>query len=168
MLRLTLPADQRDALQRLRRDPTLTPLERDHVEIVLLAEAGWSAPTIATHLGRCAATVRSRLKQFPLTGVAGLRCQRPGPPPDTARRQQVAAVLERLLGEERTWTAAQVAAALAEEGIALSTRQTRKYLQRNAAWRRTVRSLRHKQDPDKVSIAKRHLAVLQKRGSPAC
>jgi transposase len=167
MLRLTLTDDQRDAVQRLRRDPTLTPLERDHVEIIVLAAAGWSAPTIAQHLGRCAASVRTRLKQFPETGVAGVRCQRPGPPPDTARRAQVAAALDRLLAEARTWTAGQVAAALAGEGIALSTRQTRKYLQRNAAWRRTVRSLRHKQDPDKVAKAEQQLAVLQKRGQPA-
>jgi transposase len=167
MLRLTLTDDQRDALQRLRRDPTLTPLERDHVEIIVLAAGGWSAPTIGRHLGRCTATVRTSIKQFPEAGVDGLRCQRPGPPPDTARRAQVAAALDRLLAEVRTWTAGQLAAALVGEGITLSTRQTRKYLRRNAAWRRTVRSLRHKQDPAKVAKAEQQLAVLQKRGRPA-
>lgn len=167
MLRLSLTDDDRDALQRLRRDPTLTPLERDHVEILLLAAAGWSAPRIALHLDRCAATVRKRLQAFAERGVPSVRCQRPGPPPDTTRREQVATALDRLLGEERTWTAAQVAEALAADGIVLSRRQTRKYLQRHAAWRRTVHSLRHRQDPAKVAKAERQLAVLQNRGRPA-
>ncbi|HZQ37525.1 MAG TPA: helix-turn-helix domain-containing protein [Dehalococcoidia bacterium] len=166
MLRLSLTEDERDALQRLRRDATLTPLERDHVEILLLAAAGWSAPRIANHVGRCAAMVRTRLKAFAETGVPSVRCQRPGPPPHTARREQVAAAIDRLLGEERTWTAAQVAMALAEDGITLSPRQTRKYLQRNATWRRTVRTLRHKQDPARVARAEQQLAVLQKKGRP--
>lgn len=167
MLRLDLTDEDRDALQRLRRDPTLTPLERDHVEILLLAATGWPAPRLADHLGRCAAMVRTRRKAFAETGVQSVRCQRPGPPPDIARREQVATAIDRLLAAERTWTAAQVADALATDGIVLSTRQPRKYLQRNATWRRTVRSLRHKQDPAKVAKAEQQLAVLQKRGRPA-
>ena len=68
-----------------------------------------------------------------------------------------------LLGHERTWTAAQLATALKEQGIALSTRQTRKYLKRmDARWRRTTHSLRHKQDPARVARAERVLANLGK------
>jgi putative transposase len=167
MLRITPTDDDRDALQRLRRDPTLTPLERDHVEMLWLAAAGWSAPRIARHLGRCAATVRTLLKRFPTDGAAGVRCRQPGPPPDSARRAQVTAALDGLLAEPRTWTAAQLSGALAEQDIGLSPRQTRKYLQGVAAWRRTVRSLHHKQDPAKVATAKRHLGVLEKRGRRA-
>jgi putative transposase len=102
-------------------------------------------------------------------GLAGLWHQRPGPPPDTARREQVTAALDRLLDQPRTWTAAQLAQALRADGIPLSTRQTRRYLQSmGAKWRRTVRSLRHKQDPAKVERAKNVLAMLGKgrpRGS---
>ena len=54
-----------------------------------------------------------------------------------------------------------------EFGIALSPRQTRKYLGRIAAWRRTVRTLQHKQDPVKVERATAVLGSLQKRRSPA-
>ena len=44
--------------------------------------------------------------------------------------------LSTLLLQERTWTAAQLAAALREQAIALSTRQTRKYLKgMGARWR---------------------------------
>jgi putative transposase len=113
-------------------------------------------------------TVRRLLRRFPRTGVAELRRRPPGPPPDTIRRAQVEAALDALLDRDRTWTAAQLAAALGVEcGIALSPRQTRKYLSRIAAWRRTVHTLRHKQDPAKVERAKHVLASLKKRLPPA-
>lgn len=161
MIRLTLTDEQRAVVQAARRDPTLSPAERDRVEMVLLSAAGWSAPAIAQHLGYCAATVRTVLKGFPETGVAGLARQRPGPAPDEARRQQVSGALGALLSAERTWTAAQLAAALRTQGIALSTRQTRKHLKwMGARWRRTTHSLRHKQTPARVARARRVLANL--------
>jgi hypothetical protein len=46
----------------------------------------------------------------------------------------------------------------------LSTRQTRRYLkEQGARWRRTVRSLRHKQDPKLVIQAQQELTALKKR-----
>src|SRR5215213_9476191 len=116
MLRLRLRTEERPAVQALRRDPTLTPAERDRVEMVCLADAGWGAPAIAAHLGCNPVTVRRLLKRFPVTGVAGLRRKPPGPPPDADRRERVEAALARLLDRNRTWTAAQLAEALAEEG----------------------------------------------------
>jgi hypothetical protein len=112
-------------------------------------------------------TVRRLLKRFPDTGVPGLRRRPPGPPPDTTRREQVEAALTTLLDQDRTWTAAQLATALADSGIYLSPRQTRKYLGRIAAWRRTVRTLRHKQDAVQVDRAKTVLTSLKKRPPPA-
>lgn len=163
MLRITVTDDQHLALQRLRREPGLSPLERDRVEIVLLAASGWAAPRIATHLGRCGPTVRTTLKRFQTGGPEGLRHRRTGPPPNAARRAQVTTALARLVEQERTWTAAQLAAALSETGIALSTRQTRKYLSRMGfRWRRTVRTLAHKQDPGKVARAEQTLGALKK------
>ncbi len=163
MLRITLTPDQRAAAQVARRDPMRTPLERDRVEMVLLAADGWRPPAIAHHLAYHAATVRHALKAYQAQGLAGLWQQRTGPPPDTARREQVTAALDRLLDQPRTWTAAQLAQALRADGIALSTRQTRRYLQSmGAKWRRTVRSLRHKQHPAKVERAKGILAMLGK------
>ena len=50
-------------------------------------------------------TVRTALKAFMARGLDGLRQQRPGPPPDTARREQVTQALDRLLDQPRTWTA---------------------------------------------------------------
>ena len=166
MLRLRLTPDQRAAVQALRRDRTLTPAERDRVEMVCLADAGWGAPAIAAHLKYNPVTVRRLLKRFPDSGVAGLRRKPPGPPPDAARRERVEAALGALLDQDRTWTAAQLAAALADADIRLSARQTRKYLGRLAAWRRTARTLRHKQDPAKAERAKQVLGSLKKRPPP--
>ncbi len=166
MLRLRLTPDERTAVQALRRDPTLTPADRDRVEMVCLADAGWSAPVIAAHLRYNAVTVRRLLRRFPQTGVASVRRRPPGPPPNAVRRAAVEAALERLLEQDRTWTAAQLAAALREDGIHLSTRQTRKYLGRIAAWRRTVQTLRHKQDLAKVERAKTVLDSLKKKPAP--
>src|SRR5215216_4715994 len=100
----------------------------------------------------------------PADGPPSLRRGRPGPPPDTARRAQVTAALDALLGQDRTWTAAQLATALRDHGIRLSTRQTRKYLQQmGSRWRRTVRTLRHKQDPARVAQAVDELADFKKK-----
>jgi len=164
MIRLTLSESERHAVQALRRDATLHPAERDRVEMVLLSAAGWSPPAIAAHLGYCAVTVRTVLKTYRTTGLAALHRQRPGPPPNAARRQQVTTALERLLAQPRTWTTRQLTVALREAGIVLSPRQVRRYLRsRGARWRRTVRSLKHKQDPVRVEQATRVLTMLAER-----
>ena len=163
MIRVTLSPEQAEAVRALRRDGSLSPAERDRVEMVLLSAEGWPPPGIAAHLGYCAATVRTVLRGFPTTGVAGLRRKRPGPPRDVARRERVTAALDRLLGRERTWTAAQLAPALADDGIDLSARQTRKYLAwMDARWRRTGTTLAHKQDAPRVERAERTLATLKR------
>ena len=72
MLRLQLTADERVAVRVLRREPTLTPAERDRVEMVCLADAGWGAPRIAAHLGYNPVTMRRLLKRFPRTGSSVL------------------------------------------------------------------------------------------------
>jgi putative transposase len=167
MIRMTLTPEAEAAVQTLRRDMTLSPAERDRVEMVLLSAVGWSPPRIATHLRCHAKTVRLVLGRFRAQGPPSLRQRRPGPPPDAARRAQVEAALNALLDQERTWTAAQLAQALTSFGIHLSTRQTRKYLGRIAAWRRTVRSLRHRQDPAKAARAKAVLGSLKKKPLPA-
>jgi transposase len=160
---VTLSRAEGEAVRGLRRDASLSPAERDRVEMVLLSTEGWSPPKIASHLGYCSATVRTVLVNFPTTGLEGLRRKRPGPPKDWARRKQVTAALDRLLGQDRTWTAAQLAEALATEGIELSPRQTRKYLKwMEARWRRTVTTLKHKQDSARVDRAERTLATLKK------
>lgn len=164
MIRITLTTDLRECLQALRRDPSLSPGERGRVEMLFLSEEGWSPPRIAAHLGCHPKTVRLALKSFLEQGAQGLRHRRPGPGPNLERKEQVSRALDALLGQERTWTAAQLAQALRASGFALSTRQTRRYLKAmGAKWRRTVRSLSHKQDEQKVDRARTQLSTLKKR-----
>jgi transposase len=169
MIRTHLSAEQRSTLQTLRHDRSLTPAERDRVEMLFLSDAGWSPPRIAAHLGYCAATVRSVLARFPASGTAQLRRRPPGPPPALAQRRAVEAVLTELVSEDRTWTAGQLAEALTARGFPLRTRSVRRYLGRmGARYRRTVRTLDHKQDPERVATAEAELAALKakpKRGT---
>lgn len=165
MRRTTLTDDQRAVLQATRHDRSWQPRERDRVEMVLLSAAGWSPPRIAAHFACSVKPVRTALDQYATHGLDGLRSKRPGPAANLARRAQVTTALTALLAQERTWTAAQLSAALAEQAIRLSTRQTRKYLSGIAAWRRTLRSLKHKQDPARAATATRQLAVLAKKGA---
>jgi len=167
MLHITLSGDDRAALHRLQRATNTRAVVRVRCQMLLLSAEGWSPPRIAAHLAYHPHTVRAVLRRFEADGVAGLTPTPPGPPPDTGRRKQVTAALGRLLEQDRTWTAAQLATALAEQGIALSTRQTRKYLvQIGARWRRTVRTLRHKQDPTRVARARQTLSALKKGPRP--
>ncbi len=164
MIRIVLTTDTREAVQALRRDPSLSPAERDRVEMVLLSGEGWSPPRIASHLGYHPKTVRLVLKGFPTAGTSSLRHHPPGPAPNLVRRQQITSTLDQLLALERTWTAAQLAEALTQAGFPLSGRQTRKYLKAmGTRWRRTVRSLSHKQNPQRVEHARAQLSTLKKR-----
>jgi transposase len=163
MLHITLTAEDRAALDRLRHGAKTPVALRARCQLLLLSAEGWSPPRIAAHLAYHPHTVRAVLRRFEERGVAGLTPDLPGPAPDAARREQVTAALDRLLDQQRTWTAAQLAAALGEQGITLSTRQTRRYLGlMGAKWRRTVRTLAHKQDPAKLARAEQTLAALKK------
>ena len=158
MLRIILSPEQRAALQALRRDPTLRPADRDRVEMLALSATGWPVGAIAGHLGYHPETVRRLFRRFPGEGLATVRHRPPGPPEDAGRRARIAGLLEGLLGQERTWTAAQLAGALREHGFRLSARQLRRYLRNLAAWRRTQRTLRHKQDAERAAQAREELA----------
>ena len=163
MLRLTFTPDQHAAVEALRRDRTLTPAERDRVEMLLLAGHGWTVEQIAHHFGCCLATVRRLLHRYQTQGLTAVRRQHPGPTTDLVRQQQVTTLLDALLGQDRTWTAGQLAAALAAQEVPLGARQVRRYLHRmGAGYHRTVRTLQHKQDPARVAAAQAELAAFKK------
>jgi len=165
MIRTQLDDATRDELQALRREP-LPPKVRDRIEMVILSDAGWSAPRIAQHLGYCGQTVRDLLRAFLARGLDALYPFRPGPAPDTARRDRVAEELARLLAEERTWTSRQLSQALAERGVSLGPRQVRRHLKRiKAGYRRTASTLKHKQDPAKAERAGRILDNLKAKAA---
>jgi transposase len=162
MLRTSLSDSQRADLHALRRTD-LPAVARDRLEMVLLSAAGWSPPRIAAHLGRHPHTVRSTLTGFRGRGIAAFYPDKPGPDPDHARREAVAGKLAELLGQDRTWTARQLADALGPE-VGIGHRQTRRYLALlKAGYRRTSQTVGHKQDPAKVGRAEVVLAGLKKK-----
>jgi transposase len=167
MIHIQLDDATRTELQALRRTD-LSPTARDRLEMVLLSDTGWSAPRIAAHLGCHPHTARKALRLFQQHGSAGFARRRPGPPPDQARRDRITGLVAELLGQERTWTSAQLAQALRPHGIDLGTRQVRRYLKLlKAGYRRTASTLKHKQDPAKVERAKAVLGGLKKKRRPA-
>ena len=134
--------------------------------MVLLSGAGWSPPRIAQHLGRHPHTVRSALKGYAARGAKAFHPDSPGPDPNHARRDQVAARLRDLLGQGRTWTSRQLADALGP-GIGIGHRQARRYLALlDAGYRRTAQTVAHKQDPPKAAQARTVLAGLEKKSRP--
>lgn len=165
MIRTQLDDATRDRLQALRRTP-VPPKVRDRIEMVILSDAGWSAPRIAAHLGYCGQTVRDLLRAFAARGLDALYPFRSGPAPDIARRDRVAEELTQALAEDRTWTSRQLSRALAERGISLGARQVRRHLKRiEAGYRRTASTLKHMQDPAKAERAGRVLGNLKARAA---
>src|SRR5215468_2888346 len=110
MLHTILTEAQRAELHALRRTD-LPAVPRDRLEMVLLSAAGWSPPKIGRHLGRHPHTVRAALKGFAARGTEALYPDPPGPEPDHARRAAITAQLAEWLGQDRTWTSRQLAAA---------------------------------------------------------
>jgi putative transposase len=150
MIHIRLDETTREQLQSLRRDE-LPPRARDRLEMVCLSDAGWPAARIAGHLGYDYRTVLRALHDFDRHGSAALFPRRRGPAPDLGRRDRLTALLRDLVGQDRTWTAAQLAEALHDRGVHIGPRQVRRYLKHlRAGYRRTASSVKHKQDPAKA------------------
>jgi transposase len=167
MIRIHLDESTRSELQAM-RTTGLPPKARNRLEMVLLSDAGWSAPRIARHLRCHPHTSRAALKDFQARGTDALFPGKPGPAPDEARRRHVGGLLRDLLGQERTWSSAQLSDALVGHGVRLSARQVRRHLRGlRAGYRRTAATVRHKQNPAKVARAKVVLEGLKKKRAPA-
>ena len=153
MIRIQLDTATRADLQALRGED-LPAKVRDRLEMVLLADSGWGAARIAAHLGYNYRTALDVLKDFLDRGRDALFPRRPGPAPDSARREHIVGRIRDLLAEDRTWSSAQLADALRDKGLALSARQVRRYSRGfKSRYRRTASSVRHKQDPAKAARA---------------
>ncbi len=158
-LHATLSSRQRRRLRELRHDPALKPRERDRVEALLFSADGLRVPRLARHFDCGQTTVRRWLHQFAAEGLKSLRHQRRGLGPDVVRR-----ALNGLLSQKRTWTAAQLAEALAAKGLVMQTRTVRKYLKlMGVRYVRTPYVLRHRQDPEAAAAARAELDDLKKR-----
>ena len=168
MYRIALTDEQRRELRERTRRAGLAPSTRDRLEMVRLADAGWSVPRIARHLGLHEHTVRAWIKTFLAGGFDALPNKPRGGKASALTAAMLASVRAEVAAGTRTWTAAQLAAWIAaRHGIRLSADRLRIHLRRaGISWQRTSRTLRHKQDPDEVAERAAVLADLEKRGTP--
>jgi transposase len=170
MYRIHLTTEQHEELRQRTRRKGLAPSTRERLEMVRLADAGWSCPTIARYLGQHEQTVRAWLKAF----LAGSFSALPNKPRGGKQSALTPAMLEALRTEiaqgQRTWTAAQAGEWLAARyGVRLSVDRLRIHLKRaQLTYQRTSRSLRHKQDQEQVAARTEELEALQKKGTPVC
>ncbi len=170
MIRVTLTPAQHEELRARTRDPGVAPRTRDRLEMIRLADAGWTIPSIARHLGTHEQTVRKYVKAFLVAGFAALPDHpRPGRPPTVTAAHLDA--LEALLdADARTWTTRQLVAWLAQErGVQVHPDHLSRLLHaRRFGWKRTVSSVTHKRrDPDGYDAKVAELDDLKKRRVPA-
>jgi len=166
MYHITLTDAQRQELQHRTRQPGIVASTRDRLEMVRLSDAGWSVPKIARHLGAHEQTVRLWIKAF----LAGSFDALPNKPRGGKQSALTPAMLEAVRAEvgagQRTWDAGQIADWVAEHhGLRLSASRMRIHLKRaKLSYKRTSRSLRHKQKPDEVAEKQAMLQELEKKG----
>jgi len=166
MIRVELTPAQREELRARTRDVGIAPRTRDRLEMVRLADAGWTVPRIAVHLGCHEQTVRKCVKVFLAEGFAALPDRpRPGRPPAVTAAHLDA--LEGLLDAgDRTWTTPQLVAWLdREHGVRVHPDHLSRLLHaRRFGWKRTVTSVAHKRRDEAAYEAKaRELDALKKR-----
>ena len=151
---MRLTAEQQAEWQRRWWAPGTTARERERLEILRQSDGDRSVPTIAERLGRQAKTVRRVVKRFLAAGFAALADRpRSGRPPTLTEADLVAveALLDAAATRGETWTTPRLATWLAEtRGVHINAEYLGARLHaRKFRWKRTKRSVRHKQtDPD--------------------
>ncbi len=164
MYRVQLTEEQREELKRRTHAADIQPRTRDRLEMIRLLDAGWHIPRIAQHLRVSPRRVRHWVRRFLEGGFDALPDQ-----PHLGQQSQLTPALRdalrtELAQEERTWTAPQLAAWLeAQHGLRLSSHHLSTLLRRaGLSWRRTERTLQHKQDPQEVEQRRAELQELEK------
>jgi putative transposase len=169
MYRVCLTDAQREDLQRRAHDKSVMPRTRDRLEMVRLADAGFSIPKIAAHLQIHEQRVRYYIKAFLAHGFDALP-DRPHPGQHSSLTPAMEeAIRKELRQQERTWTAAQLADWVAEHfGVRLTPDHLSRRLKRaRIAYKRTGRSLKHKRKPEEVEPKAAQMAAHEKRGTRA-
>lgn len=167
MYRVELSPEQAEELIRRTRAVGVKPRTRDRLEMVRLCAAGYRVPVIARLLRISPSQVRLWLRRYQAGGFDALR----DPPhlgrPGSLTPAHLEALREEFARANRTWTAGQVAAWLAEQhGVRLHPDPLATLLKRaRLSYKRTERSLKHKQDLAAVAAAESQLAELEKGGA---
>lgn len=167
MYRVHLTPEHRQELQQRAHASGVMPRTRDRLEMIRLADAGWSAPRIAAHLQLHEATVRFWIKRYLQAGFDGLPDQSHVGRRSALTSEILAAVRQQLRQGEQTWTASQLTAWVAEQyGVRRSPAHLCRLLKRaGCSYKRTNHSLRHKQNPAEFVERRADLETLEKGGS---
>ena len=168
MYRVTLTDEQRLELKQRSHQPDLVPSTRDRLEMVRLSDAGWSIPQIARHLGQDEQRTRFWIKAYLLGGFEALNNKARGGSVSAITPQILAKATEQLRSSQRTWNAEQIAEWIAEEyGVRRTPGQVRRKLRpARLRYKRTSRSLHHKQKPEEVAQAQTTLEGFKKGAMP--
>lgn len=165
MYRVHLTEQQHQELHKRAHQKNSAPRTRDRLEMVRLSDMGWSIPKIAAHLRQHPQTVRYWIKAFLDRGFEALS-DKPHTGKKSAITQDILTTVKAWLTQgDRTWNARQIAQEVsARYGICRSVQQWRRLLVgQHLTYKRTKRSLRHKQNPTEVETKRADLDIL-KRG----
>ena len=168
MYRVHLNEAEREQLRHRTRQHHLAPQTRDRLEMVRLSHAGWSIPKIAAHLRAHEQTVRRWIKTFLQAGFDALT-DKPRPGKKSAISPHILEqVITWLQQSQRTWSAPQIAQQVQEcFAIRRSAAQWRRLLRREGlSYKRTRRTLSHKQKPEEVAKKQANLETLKKGAMP--
>lgn len=164
MYRVSLTEEQLTELNRLCRARTTKPSTRSRLEMLRLAHAGWTIPRIAHHFDVTESRVRYWIKAFLAGGFATLESKMsPGPPRKLTN--EILQTLREVVGQDgRTWTAPQVLEWLQQEyGLTVNRTWLCEVMNQNGLrYKRTTRTLRHKQNPEQVADRRADLETLKK------
>ena len=168
MYRITLTQEQRTDLQQCAHQRDVAPNVRERLEMVRLSDRGWSIPKIACHLQQHEQTVRRWIKAYLYAGRAGLADKGHGGKASAFTPALRQAMEAEICQAQRTWTAKQLAEWLAQEHqVHLSADRIRFHLKRaKFSYKRTSRSLRHKQKAEEVAQKQITFATLKKGAMP--
>jgi len=169
MYRVRLNDAQHQELNRRAHAAGVKPRTRDRLEMVRLSAAGWRIPQIAVHLGICEKRVRHWIKAFLQGGFDALPDQ-----PHPGQKSSLTPAMEEAIRQElrrtaQTWTAQQIADWVAAQfGVRLHPEYLAQRLKRaRIAYKRTGRSLKHKQNADAVAEQQAEMDGHEKRGAKA-
>lgn len=165
--RVKLTEEERKELRRLKRDPKTKPRTRERLEMIRLSDEGKTLPEIAGIVEPSEQRVRKWVKAFLAARTFAVLEDRPHPGRASSLTAEVMAALRAEIEKaERTWSARQAAEWLEERhGLKLSEEQVRRRLkQEGIVWKRTSKSLKHKQKPEQVADRKADLETLEKGG----
>lgn len=168
MYRVHLTDDQHLQLHHLAHQRDTLPSTRDRLEMIRLSDAGWSVPKIALHLRQHEQTVRRWIKAFTDGGFDALTDKPHGGKTSALTPAILEAVVGHVRQSQQTWSAAQLAEWVQREHqVQIGVGRMRGHLRRaQLSYKRTSRSLKHKQKTEEVAAKQASLDCLKKGALP--